>query len=159
MELVTAFAEVIAHALDGAVPSDHANFTLDTSPWKREGLKLFVLRPLRTVEFWRTHILRALDTETYFRQNDPNRVRDAALVHVTVIEHSRTSYNGPLSVEDTEFPHELTFRGLTVHLPLSILAAIPGTWRAEGMAVILGLDAVAWMFENRKKSRMGKLAF
>ncbi len=52
LELVQAIAEVIAHALDGAVPSDHANFTLDTSPWKREGIKLSKLQPLRTAEFW-----------------------------------------------------------------------------------------------------------
>ncbi len=59
-------------------------------------------------------------------------------------------------MEGTEFPKELTFRGLTVHLPLSILAAIPGTWRAEGMGVVLGHEAVPCMFENRKNVQNGQ---
>ncbi len=97
-------------------------------------------------QFWRNHILRALDTETYFRQRDPTRVRDAALVHVAVIEQSETRYHGPLRVEGTEFPAELILRGVTVHLPLCILAAIPGPWRAESLSVSLGIDAIEWAF-------------
>ena len=108
----------------------------------------------RSPLFWQERILVALDTEYFFTMQAHDRTRDPALVHVAVSRFSTTAscISGRLKVDGDPYDHEPTLRGITVHLPVCLLATIPAMWQHTS----LGFQKLVWDYERRPNFQNGQ---